>query len=415
MRLHGIFLASSVFMAAVGSDCYAGFEQSLDLTGSVRSSFYSHSARLDGNSDVVSSALWIKASPTLSENTAAVVEAWVRNDDLMHGEQFQPRIRESYLRFSQDDLDIKIGKQIIIWGRADYLNPTDKITPRNYNWMTPEGSDQRFGVMAAKTSFHFENNTITGIFLPTFVPNTLPMLPPAGAYFVTQFDRRNQWAVKFDHTGDNLDWSLSYYDGLDLDPDTRIGPTTVNGLEVELVHLPIRMLGADAASVIGNYGLHAEAAYTWTSNEGSGDMLTKRPFFYLVAGTDRTFGDNLNINLQFYLRYINNYQDPHTVSDPLLQNFAFQNALFNQQLDRVQHGYTLRIADKWFHEALQGEISAIYSADYHDYAIKAKAVYAIDDNWSVTSGSEIYRGNSNSFYGRLRDISTVFAEIKYSF
>ena len=61
-------------------------------------------------------------------------------------------IREAYLDLSHGPLDLRIGKQIIAWGRADRINPTDNLTPRDYTLLVPDDDDQRLGTPAVKAT-----------------------------------------------------------------------------------------------------------------------------------------------------------------------------------------------------------------------------------------------------------------------
>jgi hypothetical protein len=236
-----------------------------------------------------------------------------------------------------------------------------------------------------------------------------------GTFITEQSPHANQFALKFDRSGDDVDWSASYFSGLDLNPDFAIGATTPLGTNLIFEHHHIRVLGADAATVMGRYGLRAEAAYTWTENAGENDFIIKKPFFYMVMGGDRTFFDYLNVNVQYYLRHVTNYSDPQAIADPLLRSVAIQGAVLSNQIDSFQHGISIRINDKWLNETLEGEIAAVASFGQSNYVIRPKLVYAISDYLKGSLGLDIYRGESNTFFGQLRNNSLFFSEIKYGF
>jgi len=246
-------------------------------------------------------------------------------------------------------------------------------------------------------------------------PHIFPVAATPGIFFTQHIPHTNRIALKFDHSGSNVDWSTSYYSGLDLTPDINIGATTPSGTNVIFDHNRIRVLGMDAAKVIGRYGLRAEAAYTWTANSGENDFLVKKPFLYMVMGGDRTFFDYLNINIQYYLRHVTNYSDPQAITNPLLRPVAIQTAALWNQFSRSQHGVSVRVSNKWFNETLEGEIAAVASFGQSNYFIRPKLVYAFNDNVKGSLGLDIYRGESNTFFGRLRDNSLLFTEIKYGF
>jgi hypothetical protein len=392
-----------------------GILQKLDLNGSVRTGYFSSSRKLDGKENLDSGSLWLKATPNFGENSCLVAQGWVRNDESFRASGSSEKLSEGYLKFSTEKMDYQLGRQIIVWGRADRLNPTDNLTPRNFTLLTPEDDDQRTGSLAANITYHSQKNSLTGIWLPDMDPNVIPVAVTPGIFYTETIPHTNQIALKFDQSGGDVDWSASYFSGLDMNPDIAIGATTPSGLNLIFEHNRIRVLGMDAATVIGRYGLRAEAAYTWTANAGVNDFLLKKPFLYMVMGGDRTFFDYLNVNVQYYLRHVSNYSDPQAIADPLLRSVAIQGAVLSNQFDRSQQGVSIRVSDKWFNETLEAEIACIASFGRSNYFIRPRLVYAFSDNIKASLGLDIYRGESNTFFGQLRNNSLLFSELKYGF
>lgn len=383
-----------------------------DVSGSVRAAWYGASARLDGREDVGAASVWLKATQDAG-SAGYVVEAMLRNDDAGGGGPTSTRVREAYLRWNGEQLDVKLGRQLIVWGRADRLNPTDNITPRNYTWLTPEENDQRLGVLAASARYRWSGASLTLHYLPQPLANVLPIAPAPGLAMRERAASGGQGALKFDASGGQVDWSLSWFSGADINPDSRLelaGPAPALVFEHRRVHI----LGADAATVAGRYGLRAEAAYTWTGG-GPDAPLVKKPFLYAVAGADRTFGEHLNLNLQLYFRRVAGWRDPRLLADPLLRAVALQGAVMSNQGARSDRGLSVRLADSWLNETVQGELALVWSHTSSAWALKPRLSWAIDDHWTATAGMDRYRGASETLFGQLRAASAAFVEIKRSF
>lgn len=389
--------------------------QKLDVSGSMRAGYFSSSRKLDDRTNLGAGSLWLKATPNLGGEASVFVQGWMRNDDSFRGDGYSGRLREGYLNFSAGNADFRIGKQIIAWGRTDRLNPTDNLTPRNFTLLVPEEDDQRMGALVAKATYRLGDVLLSGVWLPSMDPNVIPIAVSPGTYFTENVPHTDSFALKIDRSGGALDWSASYFTGLDINPDFAIGAVTPTTTNLILEHNRIHVLGMDAATALGRYGLRAEAAYTWTSNAGANDFLVKKPFFYMVMGGDRTFFENLNVNVQYYLRHVSNYADPQTIANPLLRLVAIQGAVLCNQFDRFQHGVSLRISNKWFNETLEGEITGVGSFGRSNYFVRPKLVYAFSDNMKGSLGLDMYRGASNTFFGQLEKNSLVFAEMKYGF
>lgn len=405
----GRYWQALTLLAAAGSAAGAA----PPIEGSLRGAWYSESAQFDERGDVASAALWLKSAPRLGENASLVLEGWVRNDDVDGAGPTKARLREGYLDAGGEAWDIRLGQQLVIWGRADRVNPTDNVTPRDYTMLTPEDVDQRRGVLAARLRYRAELASVSAYWLPAFRPSTLPMPSVPGLRWHQERPHARQGALRLDGAGGRLDWSLSYLNALDVNPDLQVLAAGPAGVDVALTHRRVRVLGADAATVAGRYGLRAEAAYTWTSSRT--DPLIKKPFLYMVAGADRTFGEHFNINLQYYLRRVGSWQDPRLLGDPALRALAVQGAIGANQLDRFQHGLTYRIANKWWNETLEGELAGVVSLTHREWAFKPRLTYALSDHWRGTLGMNWYRGSADTFFNMLDPTSSAFIELKYSY
>jgi len=85
-------------------------------------------------------------------------------------------LKEGYMDFYLKDADIRVGKQIVDWGSAYELNPTDVINPTDFTAEDPTSSE--LGVQAIKTDYYFNFNTsLSGVLVakhrPSLIPNTI--------------------------------------------------------------------------------------------------------------------------------------------------------------------------------------------------------------------------------------------------
>ena len=59
-------------------------------------------------------------------------------------------MREAYVNAYLGPFDLRLGKQIIVWGRADALNPTNNLTPVDFRIRSPLEDDIRLGNVGAR-------------------------------------------------------------------------------------------------------------------------------------------------------------------------------------------------------------------------------------------------------------------------
>ena len=85
------------------------------------------------------------------------------------------RPREAYLELYFDTFDLRVGRQIISWGRADGTFITDILTPVDLReFLTQDFNDLRVGLTAANLTRYFGSNFAQLVVSPVFNPNQIP-------------------------------------------------------------------------------------------------------------------------------------------------------------------------------------------------------------------------------------------------
>lgn len=387
------------------------------LGGFVRADYYSASKRLDDTHSLPGLTFQPKALPKFGSWGDGKVEARITDQDFRRSGGTQARLLEGYVNIYGPSLDLRVGKQIVTWGRADALNPTDNLTPKDFTLLSAKDEEERrIGSYAVKANLYRGTYTVSAMWIPLFNPSTIPLTAPPGLT-ITE-DKRDSGALtyqalalKVDQTGGEVDWSVSYYTGLDVNPiGVPLAPT-----HIELRHTRIHVVGADFARTVGRYGVRGEVAYTHTQNASGADPFIKKPFVFAVLGADRDLVEDLNVNLQVYQRTIVNYRDPFAIADPVVRFASVQNATFNQQLDQYQFGLTGRIKASWWHQTLESELLGVWNANRGDVFVRPSLAYAFTDVWKGFVGWDVFTGQRNSFFGRLQPTSAFFAELRATF
>jgi hypothetical protein len=246
-------------------------------------------------------------------------------------------------------------------------------------------------------------------------------LPPApGFAFVHERPEwpGDHWALRVEQTGRAVDWSVSYFHGRDLTPD--LGVRLVAAMPdreavIALSHHRVHVFGADMAANLGRIGLRAEGAYVDTEDSAGRDPFTKNPFLFVVVGGDRTYGEYLNLNVQYLFRFVRGHRTVQTGLSPTEAGVAELQGILSSQATRVQHGASFRVSHKWLRETLEGECAAAGFFGPDGLALRPKVTYAVTDHWKVLMGAELYRGDSSSVFGLLRPNSAAYLEARWSF
>lgn len=400
-----------------GAAAKPGLLDRLGLQTSFRAGTWTHDRDLNDETLTVIGGVRARVAPAIGA-LDAFAEAYVQTDSI---DGTEADLVEGWVRLTAGDISIKAGRQIIVWGRADRLNPSDVLSSRDYTLLVASDDEQRRGTTMVQARLGLGAFTLDAYWLPEFRDNRFPLdLEPAGAFVIPdqQVDDKSQFAVKLDRSGGSVDWSLSWFHGTDrirdfvavpLPPNNR--PGTVTGVQQGFPKVDV--FAADAAGSFGRFGWRAEIAFS--QYRGADTIFRKNDNLWLVAGFDTDVVGGWNVNLQYSLRQIFDFSDARTIANPIDRAVASQSAAVNNQLDRTQHGMTARVAHKWLQDTLDFELATIFYFQTGDAAIRPKLSYAINDRLRISAAADLFVGPRLSYFGRVRDLSGGFFQINYGF
>lgn len=391
----------------------ADFLRAQRVTALARLDYFQSSRTLDSQKDFLGASLQLKALPRFGAMVDGKLEARLIDSDLRNraGQIGRSRLLEAFVTVHFHRADLRIGRQIVAWGRADGINPTDNLTPRDYSVLLPFDEDQRFGTTGAKLDIYLPHQlTLTAFTTPFFEPSVFPL--PANAALLDKRPARtpsdSAGALKLSSTGADFDWSVSYYHGRNLLPTVLPNPS-----QFELRYEHSNVFGADAARNFGRFGFRTEMAYSRPDAVGNPDPNAGKSRLFWVGGVDRTLLDNLNINLQVFAHWMPRYHDPAMITPEWVREAALENTIIAGQESRFSSGSTFRISNKWLNDTLQAEIFAAANFKHGDRFLRPLVTYAFNDHLKGTLGGEVYRGGQNTPYGLFKSNSGAFLELRY--
>ena len=388
--------------------------KTLGVSASLRAGYWSSTRDLDAINPQFGAVAWLKSTGDVSPRLGWFAEGWAAMSGPPSETRTRVDAREVYVDVRLGRLDARIGRQIVSWGRADGINPTDNLTPRDFTILVPDDADRRLGTAGIRATWYQGSLALSALWLPEFRPNRVSLPPPpAGTTFREHFDRwpGETWALRGERTGGTIDWSVSFMRGGDLQPDLRVATSSDGTTIVNLRHNRVWVVGADAAMNAGRFGLRAEAGYTGTEDNEGRDPFTRNHNIFAVLGADRALGDRFNVNVQYLFRYIRDFN----AEEEKASGVAIQGAILNSQVARVQHGATARLRHSWYNETLVAELASTAWFGPRGIAFLPKGTYAINDHWKLLLGGELYRGERRSILGLLRANSVVFTELRLEF
>lgn len=335
-------------------------------------------------------------------------------------------LNEGYVDLLFSHLDLRLGKQTIVWGRTDVVSPTDHLAPRDLSDPL-DIDDERLGVPAARLRASVAGVRAEGVVAATAVASRLPALHsrwapalpatmphPASSERTLQASyrmveasspaltlRNAQYGGRLATTLWGWDFSVSYFDGWDdLPPSVpRVVPVDEEHVRVELVqaHSRRRALGGDLATTLGAYGVRAEAAYLMPDSLGGPDYLQ------YVLGVDRVFGDPLGARSTLLLvQWIQEITPRDFRPGPFDLNHVFRRSL----MVRAQHNLT---------SDLQLRADGVYDWRTRGYYVQPGASYRLWERLQVQGSMDLLGGPDQAFFGVFAGNRRFRTSLRYSF
>ena len=419
----GLAAAASSAAAQVYTVAEDGFSPVKNLMQSINSTMRLSCAhpfeQPDDASVACGGVMQIQALPAISENIDSKIEARVSDLDVERSGRTYNDVIEAWLAFHFEKADLRIGRQIVAWGRADGINPTDNLTPRDMTIWLPFEDDQRLGTAGLKLNAFLSNElTLTTWVTPYFSP-TKTLQPRSVNHIDDVMPERKiantTVAMRLNRTGGEFDWSVSAFRGFNLLPSYRIAGFNALGPQLEKRYGRLDAFGADVARNFGLYAMRAELAYMRPGPSGNVAFDEIRPSLYYVVGGDRTFDNQLNINLQVFGRHVFGFSHAGREDSSLQRNIEIQNAITHSQLDRSSYGLTMRINKKWLQETLESDAMTVINITRWNSYQRFMLSYAFNDRMKGTIGFINYNGDAQTIFGRVKRKGRMFVEVRYAF
>jgi hypothetical protein len=334
-------------------------------------------------------------------------------------------LKEGYLDYYSSLVDIRFGKQIITWGKADELNPTDVLCPQNMGNILEDKAIRKIGLVFFKTDWNLDFITLTAIWKPEFNYFRLPPLKSRWSFFSIPGvlslpeplypDRElknTEWAFKLSKTIERFDFTISWFDGWDniFTPEVAINPVTQELQVNNLVFYRTRMIGADFASVAGSFGFWGEGGFFFTEDNEGTDPNIKNPYAQFVIGADYDFGSNVRLNVQYYQEII-------TKIDNNAEETSEESIISKLGLNLpIQQAISCRIEKKFGEgDAHRVELLTLYDPKHTGIMLISKLAYSPEDAFVVEIGGALFSGKSPSLFGRFNRNDELYLKGTFSF
>ena len=337
-----------------------------------------------------------------------------------HDKQQEMDLRQSYMDIFLDSTDIRIGKQQIVWGKADGVFITDVVSPKDLSeFLLPDFEEIRQGIQALKVDYYIGNHTLELVWAPVFTPTVMPAedsiwyvqpefeITPAFDYSKIDVPanlNNSEVFIKFSAITSAIDFELMAGYMWDDDPTLHVvrdvDPTTNQPtLTVIPEHHLLKLGGGSFSTTLGGIVIRGEGAYYngkyFRSEDPSlADAVVEKDYIHYLLGLDTTIW-NIKTSLQFIRQTIQDY-------DKLIIN--------EENEDTV----TILFATDFLRETLRLELFSYVGLNDNGALIRPKISYDLTDGFQILAGFNLFNGEKGKF-GQFNDNDMFYSKIKYSF
>lgn len=392
-----------------------------DVGGSVRMSAWSSDRSMNEARGAAVVSARINAKVDYS-GAQFVFDGWVAGESrAAHGQLERSNrerhlVREAFADWRFGECSARAGRQIVSWGRADGINPTDRISPRDYTLLVPEEADNQWGADGAQVRCEVADGTLSaGVFAP-FAGSTMPFPRRTGLqYQAARSEGPMRRALKYERNNGALDWSLSFYHGSDVLPETGTVALGAGGVTASLRVPTVRVLGHDGSWALpgrmAGTVMRWEAAYT----KGVNHIDRRADNAMAVIGAEVGLDAGATVSLQYIGQRWGNFVEPNMSLANPAGFAAMLDAPFSHRYDRVSHGAMLRWRKPWLNERLVTDMTVVLDVTRNSRMVRGKANYAIDDHWRAGAAFDYFSGDEHSSFGVLKPNRLLMLEVRRLF
>lgn len=317
-------------------------------------------------------------------------------------------LNEAYLQGAlTDDLDLKIGRQIVVWGKSDNIRVTDVINPLDRRW--PGVTDIRYlrlPVTMSRLDYFWDNWSASTLLIheprfdkfPLFNGEFFPFPQPAPPLSTPGWSWDNQ-QFGLALNGIFSGWDLSFY-AASVFPENSFLRRNPSGNPVR-TYERATMLGTAGNIAVGNWLVKAEAAY-WDGLNYS-TIAEEKSRFDVLAGVEYMGFSDTTISFEIANRHIFAY-------DPRLESLPD-----GQREDWSQ--YALRFVRNFMNDTLHATILissfGLLGADGGFERLQLE--YDLTDAITLTGGVVLYESGDFPGFREIGNNDRILFELEYRF
>ncbi|WDE08477.1 hypothetical protein SG34_031635 [Thalassomonas viridans] len=325
--------------------------------------------------------------------------------------------RELNFTFSaSENTDIVAGRQVITWGKGDYLFLNDLFAKDWQSFFAGRDDAYLKAANDAIRVMHYVGSTsIDLVYSPEFTaddyingerfsfysPANMANIAPNS--FAVATTKGAQTALRLATTHRGVEYAFYGYRGFWTQP---VGVQN-RGADAGKFYFPrLNSYGASIRTPLAGGLFNAELAVYNSTEDSKGDKpLIANGQIRLLLGYEQELARELTAAVQFYLEHTKHHHE-------LAKNAVYPHSL----VDENRQVLTLRLTQLLLRQQLTASLFTFYSPTDQDVYLKSSLSYRYNDHWQLSGGANLFWGkNNHTFFGQHKDNSNLWLRVRYNY
>ena len=343
------------------------------------------------------------------------------SDKVEDDQKLDAYLHETYLDIALGNWELRLGRQLIVWGEAVGLFFADIVSGLDLReFVLPEFELIRLPQWAARAEYFsgdFYGELVwipivttdsIGEFGAEFYPVASHSVPPGVRLRVRDENVPRDPGSEFgfglrgSYLKNGWDMSLFYYTSPDRTAafERQITTLPVPTVTLRPIHERIHQFGGTLAKDLDAVLIKSEVVYTKdrlasVARLTDADGLVETDELRYLIGADWAI-DRHTVNVQFFQTWFVDHQSDMSPSE-------------------VETGFSVYLSTDAWHKDVTPEILWIRSLNRDEWLLEAKVDWRFAQNWRFTLGADIFAGPRSGLLGQYDAKDRVYYELRYSF
>ena len=319
-----------------------------------------------------------------------------------------------------DNVDVRIGRQILTWGTGDLLFINDMF-PKDWQSFFIGRDTEYLKAPSDAVKVGWYNNVLNVelVYTPQFAPDRFitgerisywdPLFGrPAGSESQVKYNAPSDWfeddefAVRLYRSIGSYELAVYGYSGYWKSPaGQRFPPLQATFPKLNVYGASLR------GTVFKGIGNLEAGYYDSRQDRGGSSPFVNNSEFRFLAGYEQELAKEFTGAVQYYLEHMMDYD-------------AYRGAVFTRILgeprDENRHVFTVRLTKLLMNQNLKVSLFSYYSPSDCDGYLRPNISYKVNDHWTVEAGGNVFFGAwDQTFFGQFENNTNVYAGARFSF